>query len=40
MANIKRLARIDSRIIISVPNEVFILQVKKFLKSLKIMPLL
>ena len=37
MENIKRLANIDTRIVISVPNEKFILQVKKFLKSISLM---
>ncbi len=35
--NIRKLAHSKTRIIVSVPNEKFILRIKKFLKSLKLM---
>lgn len=40
MENIKRLAKDDARVVISVPNELFMLKIKTFLKKLGIIQLL
>lgn len=37
MENIKKMANLNTRIIISVPNEKFLLRIKRFLKSIKLM---